>query len=388
LKSAIFEEPFKPQLAAASELVSGIGSQEFPTLRGYVATTPKARAEVPLVSQNGDPVLAHWQFGLGRAAAFTSDAKAKWARDWLGWDKYRQFWTQVAQWSLRRVENTEFSADVSVEKGEGHISVEALDSQGNYRNFLNLNTIVVSPKGERQNVQLEQTGPGHYEARFVTKEVGAYLLNLMEMKSGKPVGSQVLGASVNYSPEFNATEPNLNLLHRIAESTGGKVLDPSAPMENPFLHDRQKTYQPQDLWEWMLRLAILLFPLDVGIRRIQLDRDEMRRLWARLSQWLPFRQGTTRKPEADEALAALLARREQVRLVQTAPATQPKPELFQPSDSTSMPLSGLGSAAATGSELEQTAALEPPPAKPAEETSTASRLLEAKRRAQQRRKQP
>ncbi|MGI8964485.1 MAG: hypothetical protein ACR2H1_00165, partial [Limisphaerales bacterium] len=60
-----------------------------------------------------------------------------------------------------------------------------------------MQTTVGSPKGEKQIVHLEQTGPGHYEAKFPTKEVGAYLLNLMEMKNGNVRGSQVLGASVN-----------------------------------------------------------------------------------------------------------------------------------------------------------------------------------------------
>jgi len=114
LKSAIFEEPFQPKLAAASELVRGIGAGEYPILQGYVCTTAKARAETPLVSDKGDPILAHWQYGLGRAVAFTSDARAKWARNWLSWDKYSQFWSQTAQWSLRRVENADLTTDVSV----------------------------------------------------------------------------------------------------------------------------------------------------------------------------------------------------------------------------------------------------------------------------------
>src|SRR5439155_4151074 len=50
LKSAIFEEPFKPKLAAVSNVVRGIGVEEYPTRRGYVCTTPKSRAETPLVS--------------------------------------------------------------------------------------------------------------------------------------------------------------------------------------------------------------------------------------------------------------------------------------------------------------------------------------------------
>ena len=165
---------------------------------------------------------------------------------------------------MRRLENADFTTDVSVDKGEGLINVEALDEQGNYRNFLNLQAIVASPKGERQTVRLEQTGPGHYEARFPTKEVGAYLLNLMDIKDGQVRGSQVVGASVNYSPEFNTSEPNLNLLRRIAESGGGKMLDPTVPAVNPFLHDRQKTFQPRDLWESLLKFAIILFTAGRG----------------------------------------------------------------------------------------------------------------------------
>ena len=135
---------------------------------------------------------------------------------------------------MRRLENADFTTEVSVDKGEGLINVEALDEQGNFRNFLNLQAIVASPKGERQTVRLEQTGPGHYEARFPTKEVGAYLLNLMDIKDGQVRGSQVIGASVNYSPEFNTSEPNLNLLRRIAETGGGKMLDPMHPGGEPI----------------------------------------------------------------------------------------------------------------------------------------------------------
>jgi len=382
LKSAIFEEPFKPRLVASSELVRGIGANEYPQLLGYVSTTPKPRAEIPLVSDKNDPLLAHWQYGLGRAVAFTSDAKGKWARDWLGWEKFRQFWSQIGQWSLRRLENADFTSEISVDKGEGHLSVEALDEQGNYRNFLNLQTVVVSPKGERQTVRLEQTGPGRYEVRFPTKEVGAYLLNLMDLKDGQLRGSQVLGASVNYSPEFSAPEPNLNLLRRIAETSGGKMLDPRNPSDNPFLHERQKTFQPRDLWEWLLKLAVVLFPLDVGVRRIQLDRDEWLRATKTLRRWLFFWKGAPRTPEADESLAALLARRGQVRATQTAPAVQPSPELFRPQTPVVLP---------TKPDLAASQAVEPQPvtepAKPsAEPTSTTSRLLEAKRRAQRREK--
>jgi hypothetical protein len=362
-------------------LVRGIGANEYPQLLGYVATTPKPRAEVPLLTDKGDPLLAHWQYGLGRAAAFTSDAKAKWAKNWLGWEKYRQFWSQIAQWSLRRLENADFTTEVSVEKGDGHISVEAVDEKGGYQNFLNLQMVVVGPKGERQTVRLEQTGPGHYEARFPTREVGAYLMNLMDLKEGQLRGSQVVGASVNYSPEFNAPEANLNLLRRLAESGGGKMLNPANLAENPFMHDRQKTFQPRDLWEWLLKLTVVLFLLDVAVRRIQLDREEWLRSTRSLRRWLFFWRGVPRTPEADESLAALLTRREQVRSTQTAPAIHPKTELFQPEKPV---LLAAAENKVEPNGMQGRPARENVPPKPEEPASTTSRLLEAKRRAQQR----
>jgi uncharacterized membrane protein len=382
LKSAIYEEPFKPQLRSASEVVRGIGASEYPTLLGYVATTPKPRAETPLWTDKGDPLLAHWQYGLGRAVAFTSDAKPKWGKLWLNWDKYQQFWSQIAQWSLRRLENADFTTDVNVENGEGVISVEALDEKGNYRNFLNLQSVVVSPKGVKQTVRLEQSGPGHYEAHFPTKDVGAYLLNLMDIQNGQLRGSQVVGTSVNYSPEFNTTEPNMNLLRRITESGGGRLLDPASLTTNPYNHDRQKTYQPRDLWEWLLKMAVILFTIDVGVRRIAIGHEEWTRFTRAIGRFLS--RGAPRSPEAEESLAALLSRRDAVRSKQTAPAAEPSPDLFRPEKEATLPLPGAGEAPAAPSSQPSEEPAEKPKPEAGPPDSTTSRLLEAKRRAQKR----
>jgi len=382
LKSAIYEEPFKPQLRASSEVIRGIGGEEYPNLLGYVATSQKPRAETPLWTPKGDPLLAHWQYGLGRAVAFTSDARPKWARNWMGWERYKQFWSQIAQWSLRRLENADFTSDVIVEKGEGTISVEALDEKGNYRNFMDLRANVVSPKGEKQTVRLEQSGPGHYEVKFPTKEVGAYLVNLMQMENGEAVAGQVVGASVNYSPEFSEPEPNLNLLRRIAESGGGKVIEPAQVQDNPFTHDRTKTSQPKNLWEWLLKLAVILFVLDVGVRRIQIDQEEWAKVTATLRRWILFWNGKPHAPEHEESLATLLARREQVRSGRTAAGAEARPELFRPQQSPAPVDYAAGETQPTAPAAPPTPTPETPEEKP---TTTTSRLLEAKKRAQKRR---
>ncbi|MBL9138258.1 MAG: VWA domain-containing protein [Verrucomicrobiales bacterium] len=379
LKSAIVEDPHQPKVAGSSEILRGIGGGEYPVLRGYVATSPKPRAEIPLVSDKGDPILAHWQYGLGRAVAFTSDARAKWAADWVGWARYRQFWSQAAQWALRKLDASEFNAEIQIEGNSGTLQVEALDAEGNFRNFLNLQAIVADPKGQMQTVRLEQKGPGRYEAGFPAKEVGAYMVNLLEIKEGQVIGQQTLGANVNYSPEFSTSSPNLPLLQRLAEAGGGKVIDPANPLENPFLHDRVTTRQPFDLWWWLLAAAVVLFPLDVGIRRVQLDREEFVRAMA----WIRARLGLRRRPAAAPStggLSTLLARKEQVRSEAAPKVTlRPAEELFEP-DSPPRD-TRTESQPATPSPSVRTPD-EKSGAPAATEESSASRLLAAKRRAQ------
>jgi hypothetical protein len=182
----------------------------------------------------------------------------------------------------------------------------------------------------------------------------------------------------------------LNLLRRLAESGAGKILDPEVQSDNPFLHNRTRTFQPHDLWEWLLRWSIVLFTLDVGIRRIQLDRQEMARVWRTARRWILFWRPEPRPAEAEESLAALLARRGQVRSTRTAPATgEARPELFRPEKEAPLfpsESSAPGEAPAGGSAPD--AGDQPPQAAEKSEDSTTSRLLEAKRRALRRGRKP
>ena len=71
---------------STSDMVKGV--EGFPAIYGMVLTTPKKspQVEMPIVAgKNNDPVLAHWQTGLGRAAVFTSDAHNRWLAGWVGW---------------------------------------------------------------------------------------------------------------------------------------------------------------------------------------------------------------------------------------------------------------------------------------------------------------
>lgn len=376
LKAAINEEPFTPKLVSATEPVRGIVGGTYPQLFGYVATEPKPRAEIPLVTEKGDPLLAHWQFGLGRTVAFTSDARNKWAHDWIGWPQYQQFWRQVAQWSLRRLAKADFVAEASIEAGAGRVSVEALDARGEFQNYLSLQAVVVGPSGVKQTVALKQSAPGQYEANFPAPQTGAYLLNVMQMENGQPIAQQIVGASLAHSPELASSGPNLPLLKRLAEVTGGRMLDPTGPASNPFYHEREKTFQSQELWEWLVRFVVLAFVLDVGLRRVQLEAEDLQRWLAKLMAWLPFWAKAKPVSETAPSLATLLSRRNELREQQAA---LPVREVSTASPSIAPAIHLPLQPPAIESET-------PAAESSAPEAGTTSRLLEAKRRAQQRKR--
>src|SRR5262245_42002927 len=130
-KASLVEQPFKPQLTSPGhEAIQEIDWKSVPPLGGYVASTLKSTADLVLMSHQEDPVLATWRYGLGRTAAFTSDAKAKWGVLWLRWRDFNKFWAQLTRWTLRSGSRSDTVALVERHDDVGEVVVDAIDSKG------------------------------------------------------------------------------------------------------------------------------------------------------------------------------------------------------------------------------------------------------------------
>jgi Uncharacterized membrane protein len=95
----IVEEPFFPVLTSTSPILRNIEGG-LPQLLGYNGTTAKSAAQTVLVTARDDPLLAQWQYGLGRAVAWTSDATGKWAKNWIAWPGFSRFFSQLVGWTF------------------------------------------------------------------------------------------------------------------------------------------------------------------------------------------------------------------------------------------------------------------------------------------------
>ena len=268
-KSAIIDEPFIPQYIKPTQVLIGIDLELAPFLLGYVATQPRPTAEVFLVSDRGDPLLASWQYGLGKSVAFTSDAKARWASDWLEWPGYGKFWTQLVRDTMRKATLSNFQAEISQEKGSARLAIDALDDTGDFLNELENEVSLISPDLKKKELTVTQIAPGRYELEFPTQDVGPYFLNIMQRQAGEVVNTQVTGTVVSYPQEYLVHNANDSLLTQLAAVSGGKF---NASPADAFRPPEEPVVLRIHLWRPFLITALLLLLIDIALRRIDFRR--------------------------------------------------------------------------------------------------------------------
>jgi uncharacterized membrane protein len=377
-RSYLVEETFTPQVAGPSPILQGF--RELPALRGYVATSPKLTAQVVLrggVEQ--DPLLAQWQYGLGRAVAWTSDAKGQWAGDWLSWPDFPRFWSQVVRWTIVEGTGGALESQVHLAEGRAIVTAEVLQPDGSYHNNLDVTLSLLDPELAQRTIPLRQSAPGLYEGSFRPEQTGVYLLHVTGQQAGSAVAAQTRGFVMSYSPEYLDPQGEAPLLPDLAEIGHGRVL----PLESPaaaFAHTLPPARSATDLWPWLLMAALLLLPVDVGLRRIILGREDARQLLAKLIGWLPKQPARPQQPVSNAGRLFKVKERRagassETRLSTASPArpkrvsaTRPEPEAAQ---AQAAALSERTAAAQAG----QVEAVESKP-----EESTVQRLMRVKQK--------
>ncbi len=276
----IIEEPFNVVAVSGDEVFKGIDWSTAPPLLGYNISNVKLTAEVSLLSHRQDPIFAGWRYGLGRSVAFTSDDRAKWAAQWVGWPGYAKFWAQAVRWTLRPFAPSDYNTQVTTEGPRGHIVVDAFDEQGHYVNKLQFRARVAPPYmgGVKSPASMEeplrQTGPGHYEAWFDAPQIGTYLVNVLQKRSNGPDAATVIGLSTPYSPEYKSTQPNHFLMTQLAQAGMGRQNPPTGAV---FGGDRPGVFTATDMVWVMVLCAMILLPFDIAVRRLAIDPADLRR---------------------------------------------------------------------------------------------------------------
>lgn len=291
-RSYIVEKPFVASFTADTPMLNGING--LPQLLGYVAVTAKDTATVSLkVPGYDDPLLASWQYGLGKAVAFMSDASGRWAKNWTSWDQFGRFWSQVVHYTVSDSGvGNKLESHIEQRGDQSVLVVDARDAQGGFLNSLTLQASVVDPQLGAQLITLQQVAPGRYETPVDPQKEGAYFIRVggSNPNDTTSAAAQTLGWVLSYSPEYRLHNTNFRLLDDLAQLTGGQTVIEHA--DKVFVHDLHAEQAATPLWPYLLLLAALLLPFDIAIRRLILTRSDLQKA----SAWTTAKLGIQARP--------------------------------------------------------------------------------------------
>ncbi|MFZ4768468.1 MAG: glutamine amidotransferase, partial [Roseimicrobium sp.] len=260
-------EAFQPQILERHPILAGWDKLTCPPLLGYVKTLRKSTAQVPLVTETGDPLLAHWRFGLGKVTAFTSDAKSRWAGLWISqWSGFGQFWSQVLRETARPPQGQGLDVRTELQNGEAKVSVDVLADAGTRSHearvtadvFFASSASLGAPLRPLHTLSLRQTGPGLYEGAFTPEQPGVYLTRAHS-------GAQMVTTGFVYNPsnEQSLGTVQEKLLREVCAVTHGTYMEDAVSLELGAARARRYV----ELWPALLVALLLVFLIDVAVRR-------------------------------------------------------------------------------------------------------------------------
>jgi uncharacterized membrane protein/uncharacterized protein YegL len=256
--STAVEKSLKPIVAKKAEVIDGVGIETAPALKGYVKFEAKPSAETILSIDQKDPLLTRWQYGLGRSVVFASDAKSRWASDWVAWKGFDTFWTNVFRDLLPHSQAGEAKAEYDSASGELVVDYHLGRDTEEPRKLPAI--FVIGPAGFQKPVPVVKMADGSFRGRIVIgQRQGLFRVRPVEESRAFPeVGF--------YRPEQELQDYGSNefVLKEVAAFTGGRF------QPNPksvFDAAGRSIASSMRLWPGLLGLAIVLNLVELFLRK-------------------------------------------------------------------------------------------------------------------------
>lgn len=261
-RAYINNREFIPAIANVHPVLAGVAEQGLPSLLGYIASTPKSTSRVVLTSDQEDPILTVWQYGLGKTAAWNSDISGIWSSNYVVWEKNIKLWQNLINWTIEKYREDDLIIETELQGGKGIIS---LTNKVN-SDELETKATIVTPSLESREVTLYPTAPGQYSGSFDITETGAYIIKTLQQKDGEVLSAASTGLSVQYSPEYRI-QPDKGYLDRLVKEAAGVYVEKP---EDVYKGDMKDIFGVRDLTQVLLILALILFMFDIALRRLNL----------------------------------------------------------------------------------------------------------------------
>ncbi|MEL6498317.1 MAG: VWA domain-containing protein [Planctomycetota bacterium] len=226
-----------------------------------------------LATAEDEPVLAHWNAGLGRVAAFTADAR-EWSRAWIAAGTFDSMWGRIAQSIARPADASDLELSTVITDGMLEARLTAADDQGNPLGALTVRANVYTPSGDAVPVVLDQVAPGEYAASIPASQAGNYIAVVRPTGADGPMLPVLGGTTQTTSLEHQTLESNRRRVEQIAAAANGSVLTFQSTVPSQFFDRSTVTPRRAEspLRDELLIAALALLLLDVAARRVAWDR--------------------------------------------------------------------------------------------------------------------
>ena len=179
------ERDFTPVLVRGSELLEGFSERSYPPLKGYIETELKRIAHLDLMIPRDDrqvPLMASWNYGKGKAVAFTTDLSGRWSREWIHWIALEKFWGKIFDW-LRPTKESLPPHEVRINllKNQPVLELYLSDEKADGSLF---RYSFSSKEGQREGT-LQRLASGHYQITLPISTPGDYRIELTEERQGQ-----------------------------------------------------------------------------------------------------------------------------------------------------------------------------------------------------------
>lgn len=256
--STAVEKDVRPEVVNRVEILDGVGIETAPPLRGYVRFLTRPTADLILRAGPEDPLLVRWQYGLGRAAVFTSDAKNRWAASWVGWPGFDKLWANIFRDLLPHAESSEAGAEF--DRASSELVVDYHLGRNVAEPAAIPDIYAFGPNSFQSPLKVAKIAAGHYRARLaIGDRQGLFRV--------RPLGESRAFPEVGfYRQEDEMLEYGANdqLLHQVADATRGRY---NPPLNAIFDSTGRAIPATLELWPLLLGLAIALNLVELVLRK-------------------------------------------------------------------------------------------------------------------------
>lgn len=261
------DEPLQAQVNMPHPTIRDFAEADLPQIDGYVAVTPRPGAETVLRSPEEDPLLAAWQYGLGRAVAWLPTVGDPWAAQWLAWPEYDRFWSQIVRHTLPDPASGPLQVRLDPIAGGARLAVDVVQPGGAPLDLAVVNARVTLPDGTTRSFDVRQSAPGAYTQELSLADAGAYTISVAVLRDGylqqREVG-YVQPIAAEYRSDADPAAGRA-LLGALAAATGGAELTPTTSAAGAG--DELQAPEARNIWPWLVGAALALWVLEIAYRR-------------------------------------------------------------------------------------------------------------------------